>query len=272
MGNKCAVPSKEDQRKIREEINQKENAKKAADKRAKKGPAKVRRRSSVRENFSTSNGGFIQQSVHQALRKHRSRTGVKALNSILMKFVKIEDGLLTVREAFKTLEKEGTNAVEIGDMEKACEIVQLECPDDVLRQLMETGCDPHDLMSFKEFIVTLSLVYLLRNDDDHQPLDELDETEYPPPKPLNKFEEAIASIVDAFNFFDKENLGVLKKVEVMEVFQNASRGRKDGGGISMKRFQEMDWDQNGQITFTEFLFAFESWVGLEDGLDDEEEV
>jgi len=26
----------------------------------------------------------------------------------------------------------------------------------------------------------------------------------------------------------------------------------------------MDWDGNGNISFTEFLFAFESWVGLEE--------
>ena len=27
---------------------------------------------------------------------------------------------------------------------------------------------------------------------------------------------------------------------------------------------EMDWDQSGRVTFKEFLFAVEGWVGLED--------
>ncbi|KDO16011.1 hypothetical protein SPRG_18453 [Saprolegnia parasitica CBS 223.65] len=34
--------------------------------------------------------------------------------------------------------------------------------------------------------------------------------------------------------------------------------------ISQKRFNEMDWDHDGSITFKEFLMAFESWVGVDD--------
>lgn len=26
----------------------------------------------------------------------------------------------------------------------------------------------------------------------------------------------------------------------------------------------MDWDKNGMVNFKEFLFAFTSWVGIED--------
>ena len=35
------------------------------------------------------------------------------------------------------------------------------------------------------------------------------------------------------------------------------------------RFDEMDWDANGMVSFKEFLFAMESWVGMDD--EDEED-
>ena len=36
--------------------------------------------------------------------------------------------------------------------------------------------------------------------------------------------------------------------------------------------EEMDWDKNGMVNFKEFIFAFEKWIGIEDGEEDEEEV
>lgn len=35
--------------------------------------------------------------------------------------------------------------------------------------------------------------------------------------------------------------------------------------------EEMDWDRNGTVTFKEFLFAFTSWVGIDDNEEEEEE-
>lgn len=34
--------------------------------------------------------------------------------------------------------------------------------------------------------------------------------------------------------------------------------------------EEMDWDRNGMVTFKEFLFAFTSWIGIDD-IEDEDE-
>jgi hypothetical protein len=33
----------------------------------------------------------------------------------------------------------------------------------------------------------------------------------------------------------------------------------------------MDWDHDGSISFKEFVFAFEGWVGVDDELEDLEE-
>ena len=43
---------------------------------------------------------------------------------------------------------------------------------------------------------------------------------------------------------------------------------KTGRSLTAQRFAEMDWDTNGQVSFKEFLFAFEGWVGLDEDEDE----
>lgn len=45
-----------------------------------------------------------------------------------------------------------------------------------------------------------------------------------------------------------------------------------GTFVTDQRFKEMDWDHDGNISFKEFLIAFEGWVGVkndEEDFDDE---
>ena len=41
-----------------------------------------------------------------------------------------------------------------------------------------------------------------------------------------------------------------------------AKGGAGGNALMLKRFEEMDWDRSGQISFMEFLFALEDWVGM----------
>jgi hypothetical protein len=43
------------------------------------------------------------------------------------------------------------------------------------------------------------------------------------------------------------------------------------GFLTDERYAELDWDGDGSVTFKEFLFAFMSWVGLDDDEDEEDE-
>ena len=40
--------------------------------------------------------------------------------------------------------------------------------------------------------------------------------------------------------------------------------------LTDSRMSEMDWQKDGVITFKEWVFSFESWVGLDDDLEDDE--
>jgi len=60
----------------------------------------------------------------------------------------------------------------------------------------------------------------------------------------------------------------VSKDELVGAINEISPG-KQGARIGMQRFEEMDWDKDGKITFKEFLFAFTDWVGLEDETEEE---
>uniref|UniRef100_A0A7S0WST5 EF-hand domain-containing protein n=1 Tax=Pyramimonas obovata TaxID=1411642 RepID=A0A7S0WST5_9CHLO len=224
-------------------------------------PKPRRRRSSITESFSVRNE-YVIKLLHDCLQRHRARGVMKSLNSILMKFSKVEEGLSSARKAFKELEKPGTNTVCASELETACEKIGLDLSGDAISALK---IDPNDTMNFKEFVVALSLVYMVKPETE-SPLED-------PGKPARKpteFEQAIDIVVDSFNFFDSNADGILEKPEVLNTFNTASARNKDGrGNISAKRFEEMDWDQDEKITFPEFLHAYETWIGIED--DDEED-
>ena len=85
--------------------------------------------------------------------------------------------------------------------------------------------------------------------------------------------KAVNVVVDAFMFFDVDGSGYIMKDEVMKVMESGdmmsphsdSRGSRPGSrkGPPQLRFDELDWDQNGRVSFKEFLFGMESWVGME---------
>ncbi|KAE8731488.1 putative calcium-binding protein CML21 [Hibiscus syriacus] len=74
------------------------------------------------------------------------------------------------------------------------------------------------------------------------------------------------TFVNAFVFLDKNKDGFVSKNEMAQAI-NESRDRSSGK-IVMKRFEEVDWDQNGSVSFKEFLFAFTNWVGIDDEEDE----
>lgn len=73
-------------------------------------------------------------------------------------------------------------------------------------------------------------------------------------------------VVDAYLMFDKDASGTIQQDEMNMILQEK---QKVSAGVASKflnkeRWNELDWDQNGTITFQEFLLAFEKWVGIGD--------
>lgn len=77
---------------------------------------------------------------------------------------------------------------------------------------------------------------------------------------------------EAFLFFDASQDGFMDREEVMKALSDTGspmKGKNTNWNINnifAKRFAELDWDNNGQISFKEFLYAVEGWV-LDEGED-----
>eukprot|EP00252_Welwitschia_mirabilis_P007388 TRINITY_DN18692_c0_g1_i4.p1 TRINITY_DN18692_c0_g1~~TRINITY_DN18692_c0_g1_i4.p1 ORF type:complete len:122 (+),score=33.84 TRINITY_DN18692_c0_g1_i4:203-568(+) len=115
-------------------------------------------------------------------------------------------------------------------------------------------------IEFKEFIVLLCLVYFLR-----QPTDPNSNYKIG----LPDLEASFDTIADAFQYFDKDGDGYVSKKEIIQAINDASPGGRDADRIGIKRFEEMDFDKNGMITFKEFLYAFTHWVDVEEDTEEE---
>jgi calcium-binding protein CML len=87
---------------------------------------------------------------------------------------------------------------------------------------------------------------------------------------LGNLEATFETLVDAFVFLDKNKDGYVSKEEMVQSMNETATGERSSGRIAMKRFEEMDWDKNGMVTFKEFLFAFTRWVGIDENEDDNE--
>ncbi|KAJ0046765.1 hypothetical protein Pint_03621 [Pistacia integerrima] len=132
-------------------------------------------------------------------------------------------------------DEDSNGAIDQEELKKCFLKLEIKFTEEETNDLFE-ACDINEDMGmkFKEFIVLLCLVYLLK--DDPTALHAKSRMGMP------KLEATFETLVDAFVFLDKN---------------------KD---------EEMDWDKNGMVNFKEFLFAFTNWVGIDDEEEGEEKV
>ncbi|MCO5599370.1 hypothetical protein L7F22_053472 [Adiantum nelumboides] len=192
------------------------------------------------------------------------KSSVRAFNSIIMMFPKIDKTFEAVRDTFKRFaDKNGNGTLELEELKDCFRELQVSFTDQEVKDLYaESDMNANSGIDFKEFIVLLALVYLLSSPNDQGTI----------PSSLHcksrlgfaQLEKSFDKIADAFVFFDKDCDGYVSKSEIVEAIGQASPGSRNADRIGLKRFEEMDWDKNGLITFKEFLFAFTNWVGVKD--------
>lgn len=193
----------------------------------------------------------------------RGNSSVRTFNSIIMMFPKIDKTFEAVRDTFKRFDKNGNGTLELEELKECFRELQVSLTEEEVKDLYaESDMNANSGIDFKEFIVLLALVYLLASHVYKSSV-----ASNLPRKSclgLTQLEKSFDKIADAFVFFDKDCDGFVSKNEIVEAIGQASPGSRHADRIGLKRFEEMDWDKNGLITFKEFLFAFTNWVGVKD--------
>ncbi|KAH7432014.1 hypothetical protein KP509_07G004700 [Ceratopteris richardii] len=188
------------------------------------------------------------------------KSSIKAFNSIIMKFPKIDATFEKVRGTFRKFDKDNSGTIDLEELKECFRQLKVSFTDDEVKAFhQESDMDSSKGVDFKEFIVVLALVYLLGRANAGPSKSRIG---------LPELEATFDTIVDAYLFFDKDGDGYVSKAEIIAATSEFS-GKRSNDQIGVKRFEEMDWDKDGTITFKEFLFAFTNWVGVKD--DDEDE-
>lgn len=192
---------------------------------------------------------------------------VRSLNSMILKFPKIDEALEQVRGVFKKYDEDGNGSIDLGELSGCLKELHVNLSEEEVKAYYaESDMDSSRGIELKEFIVVLALVYLVGTgagtceaSGSRMGLPEL--------------EAAFETIADCFVLLDRDGDGYVSKKEMIYAINEGSPGSsKTGDKLGVKRFEEMDWDRDGNISFKEFLFAFTSWVGLEQEEEEEAEA
>ncbi|KAJ6808118.1 putative calcium-binding protein CML21 [Iris pallida] len=200
--------------------------------------------------------------VEAMQKKALEGTSMKSFNTIILKFPKIDESLRTCKTIFEQFDEDSNGTIDPQELKHCFHKLEVSFTEEEINDLFE-ACDINEDMGmkFNEFIVLLCLVYLLKEPSVIKPKSRMG---------LPDLEATFQTLVDAFVFLDKNKDGYVSKSEMVQAINETTSGERSSGRIAMKRFEEMDWDKNGTVTFKEFLFAFTRWVGI-DVEDDEDE-
>ncbi|XP_010244812.1 PREDICTED: probable calcium-binding protein CML21 [Nelumbo nucifera] len=205
----------------------------------------------------------LEAKMVEAMQRRASKGCVmKSFDSIVLKFPKIDESFRNCKTIFEQFDEDSNGAIDPEELKHCFHKLEISFTEEEISDLFE-ACDIHENMGmkFNEFIVLLCLVYLLK--EDPAALQFKSKMGFP------NLEATFETLVDAFVFLDKNRDGYVSKNEMVQAINETTSGERSSGRIAMKRFEEMDWDKNGMVTFKEFLFAFTRWVGMDD-IEDEE--
>uniref|UniRef100_A0A2N9G5V1 EF-hand domain-containing protein n=1 Tax=Fagus sylvatica TaxID=28930 RepID=A0A2N9G5V1_FAGSY len=179
----------------------------------------------------------------------------KSINSIIMKFPQFRDGLKNIGVVFEQYDEDSNGTIDREELKKCLQKLQLHLTEEEVEDLFHScDIDGSEGIQFKEFIVLLCLIYLLKEPSSTDTTSRLGSPQ---------LEATFDTIIEVFLFLDKSGNGNLNKKDMVKALNETSPWEKSPSHITKSRFKEMDWDKNGKISFREFLFAFIDWVGID---------
>jgi Ca2+-binding EF-hand superfamily protein len=116
--------------------------------------------------------------------------------------------------------------------------------------------DKSKTISFREFLIAIAIGYFLKVEDSTDPT-------------FLEIQRGFKVVQDAFKEMDTDNSNSVDAAELKKALfdtvldTNSPMAAKNHQELLEKRFAELDFDHDGDIYFTEFLFGFVGWVFTE---------
>ncbi|CAM9546271.1 unnamed protein product [Chrysoparadoxa australica] len=89
-------------------------------------------------------------------------------------------------------------------------------------------------------------------------------------KYANEVRYVMDLIIQAYYQFDPVPRGYILRSELNKQLQEAEVGESEGKFSNISMWDNLAWDSDGRLSFSEFVFTFSSWLDVEDS-DDEDE-
>ncbi|CAI9771173.1 unnamed protein product [Fraxinus pennsylvanica] len=202
----------------------------------------------------------LERKMIEIKRNSSGNKNFRSIDSIILKFPQIRDGLKEIRGVFEKFDEDSNGTIDHEELKKCLQKLQFRVREEEIDDLFYY-CDMNENegIQFNEFIVLLCLIYLLKDCSSSTLKME-----------LPQIDATFNTTIEVFLFLDKNGEGKLKKKDVVKALNEASPREKSPSHVTRDRFKEMDLDRNGKISFREFLFAFIKWVGIDSDNDEPE--
>ncbi|KAG5002203.1 putative calcium-binding protein CML22 [Glycine soja] len=198
----------------------------------------------------------LERKIAEMRRYKFGQSKLKSVDSVVMLFPMFKERLKTLRGMFEQYDEDSNGSIEPNELKKFLEHLELHLKEQEIEHLFQyCDLDGSKGIQFNEFIVLLCLIHLLA---------EPSSSDISSKAELAQVGEIFNTIVEVFVFFDQNGDGKLNQKDMVRTLNETNPRERSPARISKHRFQEMDWDKNGQVTFREFLFGFINWVGIGD--------
>ena len=205
-------------------------------------------------------GALGKQVIDQIKRIGESRqTSIKTFDAIAMRFRKIEKGFVCIRKIFERMDADNSGFVSYQEFKDVVKSLSLD--EAFMMKLFEYGDKDEKArdLDFKSFVLAFASLYLLLIDDKKEQIGELTEDS-------EDIKSCFDSVIDSFLFLDTDNDGHITEDEIKEHLGEGAKSTASGNQVIHERFKEMcARSKNNLVSFKHFLFAVETWVGIDEG-------
>jgi len=182
----------------------------------------------------------------------RRRTATKGMTRLTMKFPKIRHSFRECKKVFdaKVGDKDGLSKSEMKSLLIELGADSEHLTDSELTRIFKTAnLDGDDDIDFKEFLIAAAVGCFLNEDIDHEEQSE----------DFKKIRNGFLVAKEAFDFIDKDGGGSIDFEELRMAFSSM----KQDDATVRARLKELDFNEDDDISFPEFVYGITAWVGMD---------
>ncbi|GMP55644.1 hypothetical protein CsSME_00020406 [Camellia sinensis var. sinensis] len=180
----------------------------------------------------------LEKKMMEVKRSPSGNKNFRSINGIIMRFPQIKEGLKDIRGVFEQCDEDSNGTIDLEELKKCLQKLQLRLTEKEIDHLFHScDVDGSEGIQFKEFITSKM--------------------------GSPQLEATFDTIIEAFLFLDKNGDGKLNKKDMVKALNGDSPLEISPAHITRTRFEEMDWERKGKVSFREFLFALINWVGID---------